>query len=334
MPGQPVISGASFAAGLMAQALGTYRRRYAILRERVSMMAELDIPSTRREEIYFYWEAAPHIVRWPRGQNMSAKPFRGVRYTALNHRWARAIEWNNEDLQDDQTNSLLAHARGLGQSAATLDERIVFQIMQGTTDADLLPTIPNAPDGSALYITTTRFGVTNGNDIIAAQSNGIGSSAAVRADYWQTISRFRQFQDTEGQPLFDPGTIDGAKLVIYPAAISGTPGSSVDEVFAEAFIQFRTLDGGAAVSNVVKEANQLPTLWGTQRLTDVNDWYVFLGASDIKPLFSQLREGLREVIATFENSDVARSSGVESVRWFMRKGYGVNLPFATIKVSE
>lgn len=329
MPGQPVISGASFAAGLLSQALGTYRRMWESNRERLRRMMNLDVPSTRREELHFYWEAAPHIVRWPRGANMSSKPFRGVQYKALNHRWARAIEWNNEDLQDDQTGSLMMQARGLGQSMAALDERIHFQLMLGTVNADLLPEIPNAPDTNAFFFgdANSRFGASGGNLFGATfpPRAGIATSAAIRQDYWNCLEQFRLFQDTEGEPLFDAGQVDGDKIVIFPA--------ENEEVFREAFTQTRTIDGSVQVTNVVQEANQLPTLWPTQRLSGT-DWYTFLASTEVKATFSQLRESIREVVATMENSDIARETGVESIRFLSRKGASLNLPYQAIKVDN
>jgi xylose isomerase len=52
----------------------------------------------------------------------------------------------------------------------------------------------------------------------------------------------------------------------------------------------------------------------------------------VKPIIRQKRQAPSEAFATVENSDVARLSGKEYVRWKAREGYGTNLPFGLIKV--
>jgi hypothetical protein len=337
MAGQPVLAGATFAAGILAQALGTYKQMYEVSKKRLGGCMEIDYPSTRREEIYAYMTTPPVLNRWPVGSNMEAGTFKGVRYTCLNHRFAQSVSWNASDAQDDQLNSLLLTARGIGANAAQLDERLFFQILNGTTDTDLLPSAtPNAPDGAALYSATDgasaiRFGVSGGNIV----TGNIDSAIQCRTAYWTALGQFRNMQDTQGQPLHDESVIDGPKILIY--------GAANEQVFRESFIQNQVagvadvgVDPGslniAGVSNLIHDSNQVPTLWSTQRISD-NNSYLFLENSPIKAIFSQLREPLREQVATMDNSDIARDSGVESVRFWLRKGVSPNLPYQTIQLN-
>lgn len=326
MPGAPVIAGASFAAGLRSEFLSTYRRMEREKRELLSRVMRLDIPSTRRTEDYFFWESAPHIRIWLRGETMTSKAFKGVKFSITNYRWAHAIEWYNEDLQDDQTKSLLDHARGLGRSAAILDERVFFQLIRQATDLDLLQTLPNAPDGAAIFATTAagsaRFGATNGNLLTGS---GVAAAADIRTDYWAAVEQFKLFQDTEGQPLFDDDITDGAFVVVYNAAN--------EQVFAEAFLREIIQGSSAGVSDEIRAAGKTPQLWSTQRITD-NDWFVVAAGAEVKPVFSQLREGMSEVIATMQNSDTARATGLESIRFKKRKGFGVSTPYAGIQINN
>ena len=337
MAGQPVLAGATFAAGILAQALGTYKQMYEVSKKRLGGCMEIDYPSTRREEIYAYMTTPPVLNRWPVGSNMEAGTFKGVRYTCLNHRFAQSVSWNASDAQDDQLNSLLLTARGIGANAAQLDERLFFQILNGTTDTDLLPSAtPNAPDGAALYSATDgasaiRFGVSGGNIV----TGNIDSAIECRTAYWSALGRFRNMQDTQGQPLHDESVIDGPKILIY--------GAANEQVFRESFIQNQvvgvalagidpTSASVAASSNLIQDSNQVPTLWSTQRISD-NNSYLFLENSPIKAIFSQLREPLREQVATMDNSDIARDTGVESVRFWLRKGVSPNLPYQTIQLN-
>src|SRR5258705_233468 len=259
MPGQVVSSGASFAGALRSEALLTYKRMYKGISDRLSLVGQLDIPSTRRTEDYFFWRAAPHLVRWARGEAMTEKAFAGVRYQCLNHRWARGLPWSHEDLLDDQTKSLLDQARDLGQSAVLIDERAFFQIINNGTDIDLLPSVPNAPDGQALYSTTdgtgTRFGATNGNLLSTGAPT---TSSAIQAGYYLSRAQLMLFQDTEGQPLFDQSVWNSPTVVTFH--------SSQLQFFAQAFRQVINQGTSAGVSNVLIDSNDVPTLWPTQRI--------------------------------------------------------------------
>ena len=336
---QPVLAGATFAAGILAQALGTYKQQYEVMKNRLGGCMELDYPSTRREEIYAYMTTPPILNRWAVGQNMEMGTFKGVRYSCLNHRWAQSVSWNASDAADDQLNSLLLTARQIGQNAAQLDERLFFQVLTGTTDTDLLPSAtPNAPDGVALYSATdgpggARFGVSGGNIV----TGNIDTAIECRTAYWTALGQFRNMQDTQGQPLHDEAVIDGPKILIY--------GAANEQVFRESFIQNQVagqaMTGAtpsasstdiAASSNLIQDSDQVPSLWSTQRISD-NNSYLFLENSPIKAIFSQLREPLREQVATMDNSDIARDSGVESVRFWLRKGVSPNLPYQTINLN-
>ena len=170
--GTPVIAGEAFAAGLRTEFLNLYERRYKAVQERLSRLMRLNIPSTRNEEDYFYYESAPHVKRWVRGDEMATKGFKGVKWTVPNYEWAEGVSWHFADRQDDQTKNLVDHARGLGESYALLQERIFFQLLQGETDPDLLPyaATMTATDGATLFSathgdTTDRFGVSGGNTL-------------------------------------------------------------------------------------------------------------------------------------------------------------------------
>lgn len=319
---QLVIAGESFAAGLRSEFLNTYRRRFETVEATLGRIMRLNIPSDKETEKYFYWEAAPHIRRWIRGQAMPGKPFKGVQFSVTNFEWATRIEWHYADRQDDQTKSLMERSRDLGRSFSLLAERVAFQLKLSSTDLDLLPSIPNAPDGAALYSTATRFEASGGNVV---SGGGVATSDAIRIDFFKAIGRMRDFKDGEGQPLWNSTDLDGPYVIIA--------GSANEKKFRDAFVQGRTLEGGAALTNIILDSGIQVLLWITPRITD-NDWYVFLSQSDIKPLFSQERDGITDNVETFENSDNARRLGIESIQFQARYGFGVALPYATVKIDN
>lgn len=334
MPGQIVINADALTAGLRSEFITTYRQRYALVRERLSPVMTLGIPSDKFEEIYGYYDSSPHWRRLPRGETIASKPLRAVQYRAKNVDWGIKIEWHKNDREDDQLRDLMTQARSAGEKGALIHERVFFQFLTGVTDPELMDSVPNAPDGAALYATTAagsaRFGVTGGNLLTGS---GVATSAAIRADFFNAIEQFRLFQDTEGQPLWDDATLDGGYTVIY--------GAANEQVFREAFQQARTVQAtaagqastGAAVSNIVLDAGISVRLWSTQRITD-NDWYIFLNASPIKAIFQQEREGIKDYAETMENSDNARRTKIESIQWDARYGYGINIPYQTVKINN
>ena len=339
----PVVAGRSFIPGLRAELLGTYRRMYEQQTERLSMAMRLGIPSTQRTEFYFFWQSAPHMIRWAYGESMPEGGFKGIRFNITNVRWGRAISWQADDRADDLTNSLLDQARGLGQSAALLDERVFFQILLGTSDSDLLTDrgtdpgnedsrggIPNAPDGQQLFSTTRdgtndRFGASGGNIVTGSGATSGIAEDTMRADYFTARERFGQFQDTEGQPLFNQPELDGQAIIF----LAITNWSVASEAFRREIIPI----GGAGVSDEIRAAGLTPTIWPTQRITN-DDFFVGLSNVDNKAVFSQDRLPIQEVIATMENSDIARQIDEESIRFKLRRGYGVAEPYALIQVDE
>lgn len=337
MPGQVVISAATLTAGLRADFADTYKAKYKQIAGRLGRIMKLGVPSDKLVELFAYYKSAPHPARWPRGDKRRSKPFGSVQFSVQNYDWSGQVEWHENDRNDDQTKSLYEQAQDAGSNFAHLDERILFQLLLSSTDADLLPAIPTAPDGAALYATTAggvnRFGASSGNLL---SGNGVGTAAVVRADFWNTIEQFKLFQDTEGQPLWDEATLDGGYTIVY--------GAANEEIFREAFIQGRTLApqknvggsenvGGAAVTNTILESGLQLNLWSTQRITD-NDWFVFINNSQVKALFQLERMPLRSITRTMENSDIARDTKIESVMWDARRGYGINIPYQTIKVNN
>ena len=341
----PVVAGRSFVPGLRAELLGTYRRMFESQRERLARAMALDLPSTRRTELYFFWLSAPHMVKWSYGETMSEGGFKGRRINITNVRWGRAISWQADDRADDQTNSLLDQARGLGQSAALLDERVLFQIMQGTSDADLLTDagadpgnedtaggVPNAPDGQALFSTTRdgsadRFGASNGNLLTGTALTAGPAESDMRTDYWSVREQYGLFQDTEGQPLFNSRDLESQVLFIF--AMNNW------EIASQAFQRSVIPDqaGGAGVSAELIAAGLAPLMWPSPRIT-TDDYFSALVGAPIRAIFSQSREPINEVIATMENSDIARQTDEESIRFKLRKGFGVAEPYAMIQTNN
>ena len=93
---------------------------------------------------------------------------------------------------------------------------------------------------------------------------------------------------------------------------------------------------GGSQSNLVSDTAKNVTLWPSARLTDANDWYIFLGNPPKEQTFFLDREGVQEETALMEdnNSDHARATAEESIQWFSRSGAGIALPYGAIKTTN
>ena len=106
-----------------------------------------------------------------------------------------------------------------------------------------------------------------------------------------------------------------------------------------AFLQKQQLgDGsvGGAKSNIVADTAKRVTLWPSPRLSDANDWYIFLGSPPKEQTFFLDREAVQEETALMEdnNSDLVRRTGEESIQWWSRSGAGIALPYGAIKTTN
>ena len=296
---------------------------------RLSLVMDLSIGATNRQHEFGYFEAAPHMEFWRRGDSIPTDAMGSVQFTVPVYTWARRIPWHKEDRKDDQTQSLFEVARMAGQSAALLPERFFFDLITGNTNT--LPAVPTAPDGAAMFATTAggvnRFGVSSGNLLTGS---GIATTAAILGDYYAAIEQFLLFQDGKGQPLLAPELVDQGVVIVHAAADL--------EAFEEAFLQKRqgslSADTGSP-SNIVQDASRNVTLWASSRLA-TGDYYIFLKAAPKKPTFLLDREGVQEFTSLEgdNNSDHTRSTGEEYIQWERRAGAGIALPYGAIKVNN
>jgi hypothetical protein len=328
----------AIASNVLANGLRTeFTDTYQVIRNRqadsrLGMVMDLGIGATNRQHEFAYWNAAPHMTYWRRGDSIPTDAMDSVQFTTPVYEWARRVPWSKWDRKDDQTQTLMDMARMAGQSAALLPQRFFFDLIANTTTT--LPAVPLAPDGAAFFATTdggggARFDVTDGNLLTG---NGVASSSAIKTDHYNGLEQWKQMQDGKGQPMFGDEVIDAGVLIVYAAENT--------EAMEEAFVQKRQgevlgTDAGTTPSNIIQDASRTVRLWGTSRLTG-NDWYMFLLAAPKKPTFLLNREGVQEFTSLEgdNNGDHTRTTGEEYVQWEERSGAGIALPYAAIKINN
>lgn len=341
--GVTLSAGNGVALGLNAAFRATYDTRLDYWKPRMALIAD-EVPSTMLLESYYYSQTRPYPRRWARGSSRGTKGFKRVRYGAVNKDWELGIGWHRNDLNDDVTRSLMQDAVEAAQHFATLRPRCFAQVKNGATDADLLDTLPTAPDGASIYSATDgdgadRFGVSGGNVIT---SSGTANEAMILKDFFAAQTRFQLFLDTEGQPLLDPGMFAAGFVIEHPPQLT--------EVMARAFkmnviVSTVTASGalGASASNVAVAGTSNPvleqreygvTLLPNPWLTDTTDWFVTMIGAPVKPLAWQDRQAPEEHILSMDNNDRhAVETKEEGIYWDSRGTVVANLPFSTIKVD-
>lgn len=281
-----------------------------------------------------YWEAPGEAKIWPDEQARSYQGFKSNSFTVVTRRWQDGIEWPLQLKENDRTKSLVDVAREKGRSFGRIPRRCFFQILQGSTDTDLLPTVPNAPDGGAFYSASDgssadRFGLSGGN---IQSGTGVTTVAKIVTDFYLATSRFLRFVNSGGRPVFDESIFDGGFIIYFNPALQ--------EVFQTAFKgQMVPATGGAAVAqtNVLVTATGWTVELRPSPEITTNDWFIFLRTvpDGKKPLvWTRAREVEETPYTKASGSDRARDYDVEGLGWDSRWGFGCALPWVTVKVDN
>lgn len=343
MPQALVLAGDALARGVRNEFLEVYENQYKVMTDRLSGIADLSVPSDKLEELYVHFDSAPYPVRVTPGQTGKTDNFRSYSYAVRNHEFQSAVEWYWTDEEDDQTGGgIIRRAQSAGGNFGSLDERITFQVMTGTTDATLLPSIPTAPDGAALYSATTggganRFGVSGGNIF---SGNGVANASVIASDVYSAILRMGAFKDTKNQPLLNPTSLQ-TFTIVYNIAND----TEVRKAFEQNLI-FQTISstgvsgatsgvvGAAAPTNFLRDFSNLRfNLYPSQRVTG-DDIYVFCSDVNVRPIFVQQRS---QLVSFFYDMTKDSGMGIKRTKrmdFLCRKGAGVTEPYATVKIDN
>lgn len=321
MPAPQVLAGPALVAGLSAKMADMWKGAETEVHPQLSKLMELAVPSDFLVQPYAYSETPPHPRYQPRGTAVVRKAFEYKSFNVVNYDWSLEIGWHRNDRVDMHVSNLYADAGEGGKNFRLLPERAAMQILTAAADPDLLPGIPLGPDGLAIFA-AARFGIADGN-ILAG--GGVGSGAAIRNDWFKALAQMGQFLTPSGQPIYRGGMADRGSLVIFN--VKNYP------LFNEAFYPTLVQGFNAGVSNPALAGGvRPPDLWATARIT-TNTWFVvsYVGQP---PLFQQVREAMRMMYATEENSDEARHTKDEYVSWTERDGYGARVPKNIMEITN
>ena len=309
-----------------------YMPIYQGVRAQIGEVMWLDATSDKLEESFGFMNAPLYMRRWPADSIIPSASVGSQRFTLINRDFGRrAVLPRN--VEDDQTGTALTVARGLATTAAILPEQIFYQYIQAGTDNNLLPNVPNSADGSALYLTTTRYGSSSGNVVSVT---GTSTVQQIITDIFTVHRRFIDFQNTESQPFFD--AVNTKNMSVFH-------GSTLSLVMAQAEFQTRvhsTIAGssttdvqtGATPTNMLQEAGFNIRFVNSQRITG-SLYYNFLRGlpNYMRPIIRQVRKGYTEYPGNFVNSDYSRDTGQTYIQADLREGWGSALAIGTIRVG-
>jgi hypothetical protein len=295
-------------------------------------------PVDNRYQDFGYREAAPHVERWIRGNDMPLEGMGSKSHRLIVHNWAKGCEWHQDDREDDQTGSLMNDVRGIARSVDLADERAFFDMLLGQTN--FLPVTQNAPDGLPVFSSSDRFETSGGNII----SGWTGNSSQDAIDgYYDARTRLLSFKDGKGQPLWAPETVDSAGVII----VCSTADQKIWDQGLKQTMQVVTVNAAGAenpgasgvaagsASNLLLEANKGATLWPSSRVSS-GEAYVIMRGTPVPAFFCGDRRAPREVSSlagTTLAGDRTKRAGMEWIGWEFRRGYKSNLPYGCIKLA-
>lgn len=323
MPSAPI--SALLTPGMKAEFALAYQPRYAGIVGEIGDVAWLDATSDKLFEVYGIIDSAVHPARWDPGRTIPSKKIGGSQFTITNRDFGRRVLLpRNAD--DEQTGQLLNVSRSTGGRWVLLPERIFYQYIQASTDADLLPAVPNSADGNALYLATTRYGSADGNVVT---QTGSTTTQTVITDLYSGVQRFRDFQDTESQPFWD---------ITFTRSISVFYGTSLtlvmEQVANQAMTHSVVSSTGAAVTNIVMSGTVNWKFVSSQRITN-SRLYLFLRnlPTELRPIVRQVRKGMTEAQGNWDVSDYTRDTGEVYFQFHSREGWGSANARGTIRIS-
>jgi len=338
MPGF-ISTGSTIAAGIRDDFMGTYEPAFAGVLESLDDAMQLDVPFNHRTETFGMHETMPYPERFDEGNESIPEEGTGSKsFSVTTFDYGKRVSWKIKDREDNKIGDLRAKAAMLGQHFASLPSRAFIELITGSTS--LLPAVPNAPDGAAPYSTTdgasaARFGVTDGNIVTGG---GVSTSALIETDFFAAIARMGQFQDVKGQPYWEPSVLQERYTIFHGIALLKvfTQAFAANSVFGyRAGTSTTDTSTSAGVSNVILASGVQVTLRATSRITD-NDWFIFRGGSPVKPFFKGIRRALtmEDSIMGGNSTEATQTTGKEWVQFTERDAFGVNVPFATVKVNN
>lgn len=318
-----------------------YENSFWKMQELLGPLLEFNVPCVSETNTYAYPESAIHPTVWRRGEDVGDQGFQFRKFTAVVKDWVARVTWHENDERYDQTKMLVRRAEASGNNMARIAWRVFFQLLTASTNTKLLPVIPNAPDGAALYSATdgggnNRFGASGGNIVTQTGTTGV----AVQNDLYSVVQRFANFQDTEGEELWPSDMLQGGMTIVHGPSMVKAVNDAFQQRLNVTAINASGTEASSAVvaagakSNVILDSGfSVRTLMSAKITT--TKIYVFLDGAPDKAIFhlSPPDGALRSTFEDMTNSDRSRKTKMKCRQWDKSEGYAIFLPYQTCVVQ-
>jgi len=292
------------------------------------IMGRYPSKNNARTETFVILEDAPPFKRWDEAAPRQFGTFSDLSFDVEILKWQNAIEWARIDEEDFLSRGTLKQrCAQAGKKAALLDIEVFFQMVQGLTDADRLPSVPNAADGQALFSASRALFGASGNVVTGS---GITTVAGIRNSFFEAREVLDGLVDTHGDLYHNDSAIDSGVVLLF--------GRKHEERVSETFEAKVIAQGGAGVENIVSTVSRFGnvTLWPTSRIA-TDDMYLILKDYPYPPIFALERPDLgdlEQIYVDERNSDYCRENDKRQIVHRFRRGYGISLPLAAVKISN
>lgn len=329
--------------GLRGEFMDTYVTGMAN-RAQLAKVMRVDLPTDRRVTPFAVAEATPGLERWDIGTQIPEATLKFLRDEVALERFGIKLTLVKEDIEDDQTGTVLNVVRKAATTVPNAYEQIVLrQYLGGQNLPRFLRRVTNCLDGVPMFSPLNgaggnRFGLLGGNI-----EPGLGiTPAAILQTILNVHQRFGRFQNNLGDPQNDPAQIQQLTLIcgyhLYSAVLQALYQTRPVQVSALTTAGVGgTSQGVSNPSNAVIDLGQgiglSVTPWPSTYLDNTNDLF-FCATSLPKSLFSLLRTGLEEWLEDLTNSDRARDLRRVGMQWSLRVGFKCMLPFDWIGVDN
>ena len=329
---ESVMLGGLLEPGLRADAAYIYAPLYEGVRAQIGDVIWMEGTSDKFQEVFGFLEAPPYFAWWPAETAIPSDAMESQRFVIPNRDFGRRVNLPR-NVEDDQTGTAQAFARMIARTYAILPEEIFYQILQAgayNSTTRPFPSVPNAIDGNALYISTTRYGSTSGNVVTSTSTTTV---QGIITDLMSCKRRFMDFQNTKSRPFWDPPMVN--KLRVFYGTALTTVMSQAEFQTRVPWEQTSGANGtGQTPTNLLRENGIDIKYTGSQRITD-SQYYVWLRELPpyLRPIWRQVRKNYTEWQGNFVTSDMARNTGVTYVQGDCREGWLPIFVGGTVRVT-
>ncbi|MCB0385216.1 MAG: hypothetical protein KDD43_07470 [Bdellovibrionales bacterium] len=331
IPFSPSVSVSTSGALSAAAVRGSFLR--SLLRLKEEKMPYIDLlfangkKSEGAEELHA--QIADNVIwrRWPKGKPRRMDAGQEFYYTIVNHEYEAGIKNHKNDRFDDRTGTFQQSLSSAARNYYSLFNDIGHQLLTGTSNSDLLPSIPNSYYGISLISASHSF-VSGGNTF-----SGTGVTATtVETDIFTMIKRFRDMkQEGKTYKYWTPDDVKIEKIVfIIPTAL--------EKVFESLQKGNLVAQDNAALDSIAGRSNILKNrinYYVEPRLTDANDWYGVLNADpNVKPFVKVPRSDIEVTNETWPNDSYSKQTGFEYYGASARWGFSVYEPRAICQCTN